>query len=185
MAAPAPKTTVVKAVTKITMEKKVAPPSISTKKPSMSVNDLINKSSKATKFAAVPVQKPKETEEKLDKSGKKRKRKTVAWVPEDKLEQVRVFEKDAKQPKEVAFPDPSRDGTTDASVGKLWSEETEKSRRREKLRQAASASSRRDACHHQLANASSHRARQRSQRSRGARSRCGIGRVSTNFTNRG
>ena len=117
-AAPAPKTTVVKTVTKITMEKKVAPPSVSTKKPSMSVNDLINKSSKATKFAAVPVQKPKETEEKLDKSGKKRKRKTVTWAPEDKLEQVRVFEKDAKQPKEVAFPDPSRDGATDASSRK-------------------------------------------------------------------
>ena len=41
----------------------MAPPSVSTKKPSMSVNDLINKSSKATKFATGPVQKPKETEE--------------------------------------------------------------------------------------------------------------------------
>ena len=117
-AAPEPKTTVVKTVTKITMEKKVAPPSVSTKKPSMSVNDLINKSSKATKISAAPVQKPKDAEEKLDKSGKKRKRKTVTWASDDKLEQVRVFEKDAKQPKEVAFPDPSRDGATDASSRK-------------------------------------------------------------------
>lgn len=117
-AAPEPKTTVVKTVTKITMEKKVAPPSVSTKKPSMSVNDLINKSSKATKISVAPVQKPKHAEEKLDKSGKKRKRKTVTWASDDKLEQVRVFEKDAKQPKEVAFPDPSRDGATDASSRK-------------------------------------------------------------------
>ena len=117
-AAPEPKTTVVKTVTKITMEKKVAPPSVSTKKPSMSVNDLINKSSKATKISAAPVQKPKDAEEKFDKSGKKRKRKTVTWASDDKLEQVRVFEKDAKQPKEVAFPDPSRDGATDASSRK-------------------------------------------------------------------
>ena len=59
---------------------------------------------------------------------------------EDKLEQVRVFEKDAKQPKEVAFPDPSRDVRRMPPVGKLWSEETE-NRGGEKLRQATSASS--------------------------------------------
>ena len=56
--APAPVKAPVKTVTKITMEKKVAPPpSVSTKKPSVSVSDLINKNSKATtKVGAAPPQ---------------------------------------------------------------------------------------------------------------------------------
>jgi len=108
----ASKTTVVKTVTKITMERKVAAPSVTTKKPSVSVNDLLKTSTKSTKIAAPPVKaKPAVDDDvKEDATGKKRKRKSVTWAPDDELEQVRVFEKDAKRPKDVAFPDPVRDG---------------------------------------------------------------------------
>ena len=108
----ASKTTVVKTVTKITMERKVAAPSVTTKKPSVSVNDLLKTSTKSTKIAAPLVKAKPEVDDavKEDATGKKRKRKSVTWAPDDELEQVRVFEKDAKRPKDVAFPDPVRDG---------------------------------------------------------------------------
>ena len=112
------KTTVVKMVTKITTERKVAAQSVAvnTKKPSVSVNDLLKKSTKVTvPVTKEPPKEPAKDDRKEDESGKKRKRKSVTWAPDDKLEQVRVFEKDAKRPKEVAFPDPVRDGDgTDA-----------------------------------------------------------------------
>lgn len=115
--APVVKTT----VTKITMEKKVAPPSVTTKKPSVSVNDLLKTSSQSTKITAPPVktkEKAKDDDKIDEKTGKKRKRKTVTWAKDENLEQVRIFEKDAKQPKEAAFPDPTRDGGTDGASRK-------------------------------------------------------------------
>lgn len=133
--APAPVKAPVKTVTKITMEKKVAPPpSVSTKKPSVSVSDLINKNSKATKVGAAPPQRETKQETMAasggggETQGKKRKRKSVTWASEDMLEQVRVFEKDAKQPKEVAFPDPVRDGM-DASALERRDKEVEAERK--------------------------------------------------------
>jgi protein phosphatase 1 regulatory subunit 10 len=133
--APAPVKAPVKTVTKITMEKKVAPPpSVSTKKPSVSVSDLINKNSKATKVGAAPPQRETKQETMAasggggETQGKKRKRKSVTWASEDMLEQVRVFEKDAKQPKEVAFPDPVRDGM-DASALERRDREVEAERK--------------------------------------------------------
>ena len=135
--APAPVKAPVKTVTKITMEKKVAPPpSVSTKKPSVSVSDLINKNSKATtKVGAAPPQRETKQETTAgggggggEAQGKKRKRKSVTWASDDMLEQVRVFEKDAKQPKEVAFPDPVRDGM-DASALERRDREVEAERK--------------------------------------------------------